>query len=100
MERRTFLAMVSGGLFAAPLAAGAQTLLRYEGTVQWIAGSTMVVMTDEGLSVRVDLTRVSQSEYSGLVPRDRIRVAGMLSQDGNYLLGVSIQRTRLEYQSS
>ena len=99
MERRTFLAMVSGGLLAVPLAAEAQRSLRYEGTVQWIAGSTLVVMTDEGLSVRVDLTRVAQSEYSGLVPRDRIVVTGMLSQDGNHLVGLSIQRTRLEYQS-
>jgi hypothetical protein len=57
------------------------------------------VMTDEGLSVRVDLTRVSQNEYSGLVPRDRISVTGMLSQDGNYLVGLSIQRARLEYQT-
>ena len=99
MKRRTFLAVVSGGLLAVPLAADAQRLLRYEGTVQWIAGSTMVVMTEEGWSVRVDLTRVSQSEYSGLVPRDRILVTGMLSQSGNYLVGLSIQRTRLEYQT-
>jgi hypothetical protein len=99
MERRTFMAMMVGSLFAMPLDAEAQRLLYYGGTVQWIAGSTMVVATDEGWSLRVDLTRVPQSEYSGLALRDRIIVTGLLSEDGNYLIGVSIRRTRLDYQA-
>jgi hypothetical protein len=57
MERRTFLALVSGGLLAVPIAAEAQRLF-YEGRVQWIAGSTLILATDEGWSLRVDLTRV------------------------------------------
>jgi len=99
MERRTFIAMIAASLLAAPLAAEAQGLVYYEGRVQWIAGSTLILATVEGLSIRVDLTRVDQSEYSGLGPRDRIIVTGAISEDGNYLIGLSIRRTRSEYQS-
>ena len=99
MERRRFIEVIAGGLITAPLAAEAQRLLLYEGRVQWIAGSTLILATDDGWSIRVDLRRVPQSDYSGLGPRDRIIVSGTLSQDGNYVLGLSIERVRLDYQS-
>jgi len=98
MERRRLIEVIAGGLLTAPLAAEAQSLLRYEGRVQWIASSTLILATDDGWSIRVDLTRVPQSDYSGLGPRDRIIVSGTLSQDGNYVLGLSIERVRLKYQ--
>jgi hypothetical protein len=98
MERRTFLALVSGGLLAVPIAAEAQRLF-YEGRVQWIAGSTLILATDEGWTLRVDLTRVPQSDYSGLGQGDRIIVSGTLSQDDNYLRGLSIERVRSDYQA-
>ena len=93
------MAMVAGGLLAMSREALGQRLLYYPGTVQWIAGSTMIVATDDGWSLKVDLTRVPQSEYSGLAIRDRVIVTGLLSQDGNYLIGTSIQRARLDYQA-
>jgi hypothetical protein len=99
MERRRFMGLIAGALLAAPLTAEAQRLLLYEGRVQWIAGSTLILATDDGWSIRVDLTRVPQSDYSGLGPRDRIIVSGTLSQDGNYMLGQSIERVRWNYQS-
>ena len=100
ISRRAFLGTVAGSLLLiAPLAAEAQQLLLYEGRVQWIAGSTLILLTDDGWSLRVDLTRVAQSDYSGLTPRDRIIVSGTLSQDGNYVLGLSIERVRSDYQS-
>jgi hypothetical protein len=99
MERRRFMGLMAGALLAAPLTAEAQRLLLYEGRVQWIAGSTLILATDDGWSIRVDLTRVPQSDYSGLGPRDRIIVSGTLSQDGNYMLGQSIERVRWNYQS-
>ena len=98
ITRREFAAALIVGLLAAPLAAGAQSPLYYAGRVQWIAGSTMLLITDEGFSLRVDLKRVDQSEYSGLGSRDRVTVTGFISQDGNYLIGLSIARTRVEYQ--
>src|SRR5215468_6939791 len=99
ISRRGFIGAMAGGLLAAPLAAEAQRLQSYEGRVQWIAGSTLILMTDEGWSLRVDLTRVPQSDYSGVGLRDRVIVTGLLSSDGNYLIGRSIQRTRLDYQA-
>ena len=99
MKRRAFIGMMAGALLAAPLAAGAQRLLLYEGRVQWIASSTLILATDDGWSIRVDLTRVPQSDYSGLGPRDRIIVSGTLSQDSNYVQGLSIERVRSDYQA-
>jgi len=99
MQRRTFIAMIAGGFLAAPLAAAAQGLVYYEGRVQWIAGSTLILATDEGWSVRVNLARVDQSEYQGLGPRARVIVGGMVSQDGNYLIGLSIRQIRSDSQS-
>ena len=99
ISRRAFLGTVAGSLLTAPLAAEAQRLLLYEGRVQWIASSTLILATDDGWSIKIDLTRVPQSNYSGLGPRDRIIVSGTLSQDGNYVLGLSIERVRSDYQS-
>ena len=99
MNRRRFVVILALGFLAAPLAAEAQRLLVYEGRVQWIASSTLILATDDGWSLKVDLTRVPQSDYSGLGPRDRIIVSGTLSQDGNYVLGLSIERVRSDYQS-
>jgi hypothetical protein len=99
VERRAFMAMLVGSVLAVPLEADAQRLLYYEGTVQWIAGSTMIIAIDEGWSLRIDLTHVPQSEYSGLGLRDRVIVTGLLSEDGNYLIGRSIQRSRLDFQA-
>jgi hypothetical protein len=48
IARRTFLAGTAGVLFAAPRLAEAQRPLLYEGRVQWIAGSTLILMTNDG----------------------------------------------------
>ena len=98
MERRTFLIMMAGGLLAAPQAAEAQEVVYYEGRVQWITGSTLILAPDRGPAIKVDLRRVDQSEYSGLKPRARIFVTGVVSEDGNYLIGLSIQRSEFDYQ--
>lgn len=98
--RRCLAAVVTLLLLSLPTAAAAQgMILRYEGRVQWIAGSTMILVMDEGWSIRIDLTRVSLSDYSGLKPRDRIVVSGVASQDGNYVIGLSIEPARRGIQS-
>jgi hypothetical protein len=100
ISRRAFLGTVAGSLLLiAPLAAEAQQLLLFEGRVQWIAGSTLILATDEGWSLRVDLTRVPQSDYLGLGQGDRIIVSGALSQDGNYVRGLSIEQLRSDEQT-
>ncbi len=97
--RRAVVGALAVSLLVASVAAEAQRLQVYEGRVQWIAGSTLILMTEEGWSLRVDLTRVPQSDFSGVGPRDRIIVSGTLSRDGNYVHGLSIERVRSDYQS-
>ena len=99
MERRAFITMIASSLLAAPLSAGAQGLVYYEGRVQWLSGSTLVLTTDEGWSLRVDLTRVDQSDYLGLRSGARIVVTGVISEDGNYLIGRSVRQVRSDFQS-
>jgi hypothetical protein len=55
-------------------AAGAQHRVRFHGYVQWIAGSKMVLWTDAGASVTVDLSEADQDSYRGLTGGDRVRV--------------------------
>jgi hypothetical protein len=99
MERRTFITMIASGFLAAPITASAQGLVYYEGRVQWVSGATLILATDDGYSIRVNLTRVDQSQYQSLGPRSRIIVGGVVSEDGNYVIGLSIRQVRSDYQS-
>ena len=87
------VALVGGGLAAvlAGPAAGQQRLV-ISGFVQWIAGSTMQVVADNGASIRVDLQLVDQSEYNALSNGDRVRVFGYVSPDRSRLIGERIDR--------
>ncbi len=63
--------------------------VRFPGRVSWIAGGTMVVTTDDGVAVRVDLTEVPQDEYQRLAPGDRVLVIGVL--DRNRIVAITIR---------
>lgn len=87
------MALLSAGLpavLAGP--AAAQQRLVVSGFVQWISGSSMQVVADNGASVRVDLQAVDQSDYNTLQPGDRVRVLGYVSPDGSRLVGQRIDR--------
>ncbi len=77
----------------APVSAAQEQIVRVDGLVQWIGGQQMVVQTDTGPSVGIDLTRVPQDEYAGLGVRDRVAVLGMVSPDGRRVIGTSIVRS-------
>jgi hypothetical protein len=72
----------------------AQPVLRYEGRVQWIAGSTMALALDDGGSVRLDLTRVPQDQHLTLQPGTRIIVRGVISEDASYVAAISIEPSK------
>jgi hypothetical protein len=72
----------------------AQPVLRYEGRVQWIAGSTMVLALDDGGSVRLDLTRVPQDQHLTLKPGARIIVRGVISEDASYVTAIAIEPSK------
>jgi hypothetical protein len=74
-------------------AAADEQVVRVDGLVQWIGGGQLIVQSDSGASVGVDLTSVPQDEYAGLGVRDRVAVIGMVSPDGRRVIGTSILRS-------
>ena len=73
--------------------AEAQTrTVRFEGSVQWIAGQSMLVLLDSGLSVNVALIRVPQWQYLALMPGERILVTGTVTGRYRDVAGISIER--------
>lgn len=88
-----------GGLLAAvlllaltPVAPEAQQLLRFFGSVQWIAGTSMQLMTDSGASVAVDLTQADQSDYQALRNGELVVIDGVLSADRRRIIAREIWR--------
>ena len=90
----TILALVSSLVGSiAPVVAAQEQVVRIDGLVQWVGGQQMVVQTDNGPSVGVDLTSVPQDEYAGLGVRERVAVIGMVSSDGRRVIGTSVVRS-------
>jgi hypothetical protein len=77
----------------APAASADEQVVRVDGLVQWIGGGQMVVQSDNGSSIGIDLTSVPQDEYANLGVRDRVAVIGMVSPDGRRVVGTSILRS-------
>jgi hypothetical protein len=55
--------------------------VRFPGRVSWIAGETMVISTDDGVALSVDLAGVPQDEYQRLASGDRVLVIGALGRN-------------------
>jgi len=92
--RRLMVPVVLSLLLALPAASAAQTrYVRLEGRVQWIAGTVLSLSVDDRPAVGIDLVRVPQSDYSGLVQGDWVIVTGQLPDDRLRVLGTSIQRS-------
>jgi hypothetical protein len=70
----------------------AQGLVRIIGYVQWIAGTRMQVLTENGASVAVDLTEADQSSYQALRGGETVVVDGVLSPDRRRILAQEIWR--------
>jgi hypothetical protein len=87
------MSTLSVGLIGSPRAEAQETVVRVDGLVQWIGGLRTVVQTDKGPSVGVDLANVPQSEYAGLVVRERVAVIGTVSADNRDIIGASVVRS-------
>jgi len=70
--------------------AWAQERIVVHGVVQWVAGTGMVMIADNGMSLRVDLMPADQRSYAGLRAGDRIMVVGTVAPERNRLLAESI----------
>jgi hypothetical protein len=70
--------------------AWAQERIVVLGVVQWVAGTGMVMVADNGVSLRVDLMPADQRSYAGLRAGDRIKVVGTVAPERDRLLAESI----------
>jgi hypothetical protein len=91
---------------AAPAATQAQSAARPVGTIKSISGNTIVLTTDAGTNVTVqvqdatkfvriapgqrDLKDATPIQLADVQPGDRILVRGKLAEDGNSVLAVSV----------
>lgn len=85
-------ALVCASLLGAAGWVAAQQPFTFAGFVQWVQGSTMQVMGDNGYSIRVDLQNVAQSDYNTVRGGDRVRVVGYVSPDRSRVIGQRIDR--------
>jgi len=58
-----------------------QEMTRFHGRVQFISGTQMVMTTDDGLSLAVDLLAVDQRSYEDLAGGAGVTVIGRVSSD-------------------
>lgn len=66
-------------------AADAQQRIVLVGSVQWTSGNRLQMITDSGVAVNVDASRLDQSSYTGLRAGDRVRVTGSVTPDRRVL---------------
>lgn len=90
--RSTLAGLLCAGLIVLDMAPiDAQQRVRLVGWVQWVAGTTMQVMTAGG-TVAVDLREADQSSYQGLRTGDRVIVDGVVSSDFRRVIASAIWR--------
>ena len=77
----------------------AQERVRLFGTVQWIASSTMQMMTVSGTSVAIDLKDADQSSYQGLRNGETVVVDGVVSSDRRRVIAREIYRDQRDFQA-
>lgn len=70
----------------------AQEVVRIVGSVQWVSGSKMQVLTETGASIAVDLTDADQSSYQALRGGETVVVDGVLSSDRRRIIANEIWR--------
>jgi hypothetical protein len=92
------VATVIGVLWAGGVAAQ-DRLVHVEGRVEWISGETMViapygaVLAPGGTSaINVDLSQVSQDDYTGLTTGDPVAVTGTVPKERDRVVASSVQR--------
>jgi hypothetical protein len=94
VNTRSAVAGLLGAALLLALAVGAPEaqLVRFAGSVQWISGTRMQVMTDSGASVAVDLTETDQSSYQAMRNGDFVVVDGVFSADRRRIVARDLWR--------
>jgi hypothetical protein len=110
---RRYMTAASIGLAMVVLAgtALAQSQIQVDGTVQWLSGYTLTVLSDApgptayvmigqflqpvpGARpvISVDVSQLAQSDYAFMRPGERLTVFGTLTSDGRRVIATSIVR--------
>ena len=98
MRTRSCSRLVLGGLilalvWASPIGAQEQPVLRFEGRVTYVAPKEMLVALDSGGVVMLDLTRTPQGEIRQIAQNDYVTVIGFIRRPSHRVIATSIQRT-------
>ena len=73
--------------------------MQLAGQVQWIAGQKLMLITDGGGGVDVDIARVPLDQYRTLTQGDRVIVGGTVSPDNRRVSRNVVARDhRWDYQ--
>ena len=91
-RRRGPLVVVALVMALAVEASEAQQVIRLVGSVQWIAGTRMQVMTESGASMTVDLMQTDQALDQALRNGDLVVVDGTLSADRRRIVALELWR--------
>ena len=91
-HRYLVVALLCGGLVALAGPVSGQERMAISGVVQWISGSAMQIVADNGASIRINLQNTAQSDYNTLRGGDRVRVFGYVSPDRSRLIAERIER--------
>lgn len=88
---------VLGGLilslvWASPIGAQEQPILRFEGRVTYPVPSEMLVALDSGGVVMLDLARMPQGEIRQIAQNDYVTVIGFIRRPSRRVIATSIQR--------
>jgi hypothetical protein len=97
--------LVAGGTIAVVLltaigpTAAQGRYVQLAGQVQWIAGQKLMLLTDGGGGVDVDIARVPLDQYRTLTQGDRVIVGGTVSPDNRRVFANVVARdNRWDYQ--
>jgi hypothetical protein len=93
-HRPSAIAVVTAAtlLLALVTTAAPQERIRLVGTVQWVASTTMQLMTVSGSSVAVDLRQADQFSYQALRQGELVVVDGVVSADRRRVIAREIRR--------
>jgi hypothetical protein len=85
------VAFAVGGVLTITPGGAQDPVVRFPGRVSWIAGETLVVSTEDSVSVRIDLSQVDQDEYQRLTSGDRVIVTGIIPDERDRVVATSIE---------
>ena len=97
MRTRSCSRLVLGGLilalvWASPIGAQEQPVLRFGGRVTYVSPQEMLVALDSGGVVMLDLVRISQDETGRIAQNDYVTVTGFIRRPSHRVIATSIQR--------